>query len=97
MSSSMADNITAVATVITALGGFVAVISVALPTLREARKAGVKAQEAVEKTREVHVMVNQQRTDARNYNNALIAALTAAGVDVPADQSLVLPGTDGPA
>ena len=38
-------------------------------------------------TREVHVMVNQQRTDMQRYQRALVAALQAAGVDVPADQA----------
>jgi hypothetical protein len=39
-------------------------------------------------TKEVHTMVNQQRTDAKAYQVVLETALREAGVKVPADQSL---------
>lgn len=38
-------------------------------------------------TRATHTIVNQQRTDMLNYQAALTAALMAAGVEVPPDQS----------
>ena len=39
-------------------------------------------------TREVHVMINQQRTDAKNFTNLLEDTLRGAGVAVPRDESL---------
>jgi hypothetical protein len=78
---SWAAVITAVASVLTATGGLVLAVGVLIPNLR-ATRAAVKA------TQDVHVMVNQQRTDAMNYQAALIRALNAAGIDVPLDQSL---------
>lgn len=36
--------------------------------------------------------MNQQRTDAMNYQRALINALHKAGIDVPVDQSVDDPG-----
>lgn len=38
--------------------------------------------------RQVHTIVNQQRTDAANYTAVLIAALREKGIDVPDDESL---------
>ena len=40
-------------------------------------------------TREVHVIINQQRTDMIRYQTALVAALRSAGVEIPEDQSLL--------
>lgn len=73
--------ITAVATVLTALGGLVLALAVLVPTLRAARRA----ESAVA---EVHTMVNQQRTDAARYTAVLVDALRSAGMNVPDDQSL---------
>jgi hypothetical protein len=39
------------------------------------------------RVQEVHKIVNQQRTDMLQYQKALIAALSAAGIAIPADQS----------
>jgi Flp pilus assembly protein TadB len=72
--SSVAGVITAVATVLIALGGVITAVGVLLPILRG--------------TRQIHKIVNQQRTDMENFQRALIRALTDAGVPVPVDQSL---------
>ncbi len=72
--SSVAGIITAVATVLIALGGVITAVSVLLPILRG--------------TREIHTIVNQQRTDMENFQRALIRALVDAGIPVPVDQSL---------
>jgi hypothetical protein len=72
--SSVAGIITAVATGLTALGGVIATLAVLIPILRG--------------TREIHKIVNQQRTDMENFQRALIRALIDAGVPVPVDQSL---------
>jgi len=37
---------------------------------------------------EVHVIVNQQRTDTLNYQRILIRALNKAGIEIPEDQSV---------
>ncbi len=37
---------------------------------------------------DVHRIVNQQRTDMQRYQEALVAALQRAGVDIPRDESL---------
>jgi Na+-transporting NADH:ubiquinone oxidoreductase subunit NqrF len=71
------DIINATGTVFTA----VALIITAFAALNRSRRVEGKIDQ-------VHVIVNQQRTDAQNYNRALIAALHKAGVDVPADQSV---------
>jgi hypothetical protein len=73
--------IIACATAFTALGGLVSVLSVFLPILRSTRKNEAKIEE-------VHIIVNQQRTDAQRYQRALVKALEAAGIDVPDDQSI---------
>lgn len=85
--STAAGIITSVATVLTALGGLVLALSVLVPILRNSRKT-------IEKLDAVHVIVNQQRTDAKRYQLALVAALDRAGVDVPVDQSLPVLGTE---
>jgi hypothetical protein len=72
--SSAAGIISAVAAVVTAL----ALVLGALPALLKVLKS----------TREVHVIVNQQRTDMTRYQAALIRALNEAGITVPIDQSL---------
>lgn len=82
-----ADVITAAATVVTACGGFV----LALATWRTSQRT--KTTETVAKSTEakvdqVHVIVNQRFTDLQRYTEALTRALTAAGVDVPIDQSI---------
>jgi Na+-transporting NADH:ubiquinone oxidoreductase subunit NqrF len=81
--STTAGVITATGTMFTA----VALVITAVAALIRSRRVEGKIDE-------VHVIVNQQRTDAQNYNRALIAALTSAGVAVPADQS-VDPGPTG--
>lgn len=90
--STLAGVITAVATVITAVGGLLLAISVLIPNLRATKKAAVALSE-------VHTIVNQQRTDAQRYQVALVEALRKAGVDVPADQSVMVapPGQTDPA
>jgi hypothetical protein len=57
--------ITAIATMVTAVGGIY----------------------LNRRVKDVHKIVNQQRTDMLQYQKALIAALAAAGIDVPTDQS----------
>lgn len=72
--------ITSIGTLITAAGG----VAIALLT----RNNAVIAKKNSEALGEVHIMVNQQRTDALRYQTALVKALKKAGVDVPDDQSL---------
>jgi hypothetical protein len=73
-SSTVVGIITACATLATALGGTIGAFTLLLPLLRQ--------------TREVHKIVNQQQTDLRHYQRALVAALERAGIEVPVDQSL---------
>ena len=70
----MTGIITAVASVITALGGLLVSVTVLVPLLRTARQT--------------HEIVNQQRTDMSVYQRDLKRALDEAGVEVPDDQSL---------
>lgn len=81
--STLAGVISAVAAVFTAL----ALVITAIAGLLAARRAGRKIDE-------VHQIVNQQHTDLKNYQRALIRALEAAGIAVPMDQSSER-GTDG--
>jgi hypothetical protein len=75
--STLAGVITASAAVFTSL----ALVITAVAGLIAARRVGQKVDA-------VHVIVNQQRTDAMNYQRALIAALLKHGIEVPADQSI---------
>jgi hypothetical protein len=71
--------ITASASAITAVGGVIVAFTVLIPSLRIAKGT--------------HSLVNQQRTDSINYQNALIRALKDKGIDVPIDQSQPNGGT----
>lgn len=68
----------------------------ALDSARTARAAALLAAERAEEIREhaaeIHVIVNQERTDRQRYQQVLVAALTAAGLDVPQDASLYRDG-----
>jgi hypothetical protein len=70
---SLPAIITAIAATITALGGLTVALTVLLPMWRQ--------------TKAIHTIVNQQQTDLRNYQRALIEALELHNVDVPPDQS----------
>lgn len=74
---SIAAIITACASAFTAI----AFVITALAGLTRSRRVEGKVDQ-------VHTIVNQQRTDAQNYQRALINALRRAGVDVPEDQSV---------
>lgn len=78
--SSVAGIITAIASVLTASALVITALTLFLPILRRAKDIEAKVDG-------VHVIVNQQRTDAQNYQAVLKAALRAAGIEVPADQS----------
>jgi uncharacterized membrane protein YhiD involved in acid resistance len=75
--STLAGIVTAFGTMFTA----VALIITAVAGLIRARRVERKVDT-------VHKIVNQQHTDLKNYQRALIAALTKAGIDVPEDQSV---------
>lgn len=79
--SSIAGIITAIASGITAI----ALLCAALPALIKVLRHAKETQAAVA---EVHVIVNQQRTDGLNFNAALIRELKKHGIEVPIDQSL---------
>jgi hypothetical protein len=70
---SFANVITAISSLFIAITGLVVALPVLIKTLRIAK--------------ETHKIVNQQQTDLRNYQAALVSALHKAGVDVPADQA----------
>lgn len=65
--------ITAVATLFTALGGLLVIVKTIVPTKHQVDQ--------------VHVIVNQQRTDMERYIRVLSKALESAGIDLPEDQS----------
>lgn len=71
--SEIALVITALSTATTAVGGVV---------------IAVMSKQTSKATKEVHTIVNQQRTDSLRYQLALVKALKKAGVDIPDDQSL---------
>ena len=79
--STLASVITAIAVCITAVGGVIAALTLFIPILRNTKSLR-------HEVADVHTIVNQQRTDAANYQRALVRALKDAGVDVPTDQSL---------
>lgn len=79
--STVAQMVTAVASVLTALGGLLAVVLVLIPLLRTARST--------------HVIVNQQHTDLKNYQAALVRFIESQGLEVPLDQSAPHPAPQG--
>jgi hypothetical protein len=79
--SSTAQVVTAIATLVTAVGGIILAFSVLLPILRNSK-------DTRDQVGAVHVIVNQQRTDLQRYNAALLGALKKAGIEVPVDQSV---------
>jgi len=72
--SSVAGVITAIATVLIALGGVITAVGVLIPILRLSRST--------------HKIVNQEKTNRDNFNRALIRALNDHGITVPIDQSI---------
>jgi hypothetical protein len=79
--STLAGIITAVATVLTSISLVIGALTLFLPILRGTR-------ENKKAIKEVHTIVNQQRTDSLRYQRALIKALEKHGVEVPEDQSI---------
>jgi Na+-transporting NADH:ubiquinone oxidoreductase subunit NqrF len=75
--STLAGIITACSTVLTAVGLVITAVAGLIRSRRVERKVD-----------QVHIIVNQQRTDAANYQRALISALREANVAVPVDQSI---------
>jgi hypothetical protein len=88
--------ITAIATVITALGGALLAVQ-QYRTRQAAERAEAAAALAAAKADEVHTMVNQQRTDAQRYTATRVAAMRLAGIEVPEDQSLAVTVAPPPA
>lgn len=85
--SSLAGIVTAtsaIALLITAISGLIVSITKFLPLVRA---GGRKLAEVEQTVAEVHVIVNQQRTDMERYQRALVTALSEAGIAVPVDQS----------
>jgi hypothetical protein len=74
--------ITAISSAIVALSLLVTAMAGAFVLLWREIRANSKA------TEDVHVMVNQQRTDSMRYLQVLRQALTDAGIPVPDDASL---------
>lgn len=77
------DFATTITGVITAFASLFTAVSLVLVAMTAWRKA----QKVERKIDEVHVIVNQQRTDMERYQRALKQALTKAGVEIPTDQS----------
>jgi uncharacterized membrane protein len=78
--SSVAGIFTAGASALTALTLLFAALPALIKVIREQRRNSTKIDE-------VHVIVNQQKTDMTRYQEALIRALDLHGIDVPIDQS----------
>lgn len=74
--STLAGIITALASGFTAISLIITAVTGLIAVRKTHRKLN-----------EVHKIVNQQQTDLRNYQNALIRALQAADIEVPIDQS----------
>jgi hypothetical protein len=71
--TSVIGIIGAVAGLVTAISLIITALAIFLPMYRQLKQ--------------VHTIVNQQQTDLRNYQVALISALKKGGIEVPVDQS----------
>lgn len=69
-----------------AVGALVTTVTAAIVNLRRVKAMKMELKEDVQA---VHHIVNQQRTDMLAYQRTLIDALTAQGIHVPTDKSLL--------
>ena len=88
---SWAAIITAITGLVIAFGGLVTImvagVKVVAPLMRRTARTEAAVVAVGTAVADVHVIVNQQRTDAQNYQAALIRALRDAHIDVPIDQA----------
>lgn len=82
MNATVAD----VVLILGAVGALVTTITAAIVNLRRVKAMKTELKEDVQA---VHHIVNQQRTDMLAYQRTLIDALTAQGINVPTDKSLL--------
>ena len=75
---------TTIVGIITAMGTVMTALALVITALTERRRS----KRVEHKVDQVHIIVNQQRTDTMNYQRALVRALETAGIDVPEDQSI---------
>jgi hypothetical protein len=78
--STVAGIITAISAVIGTSGAFILALAVFIPILRRTKRTE-------ESVGEVHVMVNQELTNRKNYEAALIRQLLSEGFTPVQDQS----------
>jgi hypothetical protein len=78
---------TAIATVLTAIGGVILSVTVLIPLLHETRHVKQTTEDVKVTTEDTKHLVNQQRTDMVNYQRALVRTLKSHGIEVPTDQS----------
>jgi len=74
VTTSIVGVITAVATLVTAITALCALLPVMFKLVRDVKN--------------VHTIVNQQRTDMQRYERTLVRALKEHGIEVPVDQSV---------
>lgn len=82
MNATVAD----VVLILGAVGALVTTVTAAIVNLRRVKAMKTELKEDVQA---VHHIVNQQRTDMLAYQRTLIDALTAQGINVPTDKSLL--------
>lgn len=82
MNATVAD----VVLILGAVGALVTTVTAAIVNLRRVKAMKTELKEDVQA---VHHIVNQQRTDMLAYQRTLIDALTAQGIRVPTDKSLL--------
>lgn len=82
MNATVAD----VVLILGAVGALVTTVTAAIVNLRRVKAMKMELKEDVQA---VHHIVNQQRTDMLAYQRTLIDALTAQGIRVPTDKSLL--------
>lgn len=71
--------------IVATIAGVSAIVVALVPVLIAARRAAHRATETLANIREVHILVNSQKTEAAAYRDMLIFALRSAGVEVPQD------------
>jgi len=86
---SLPGIITSIASVLTACSLVISALALMLPIWRRTKAIEQKTHALTAQVEEVHTIVNQAQTDARRYQAMLVAALIAANIAVPVDQSLI--------
>jgi hypothetical protein len=86
----LAETITAIATLVTAVGGVILAFTVLLPLLRRTKSLETVTAAVAAKVDEVHVISNSNHEAMLRREEVLISALQFAGIAIPPNEAIAL-------